>query len=230
MPDKENCPPAIEEDEADAELARLFEEELSHPTTPIQKTPSELPFKTPPRPASNHRPVTRSVTRSNKSKAHFSPHRTPSKTPTSWARRRSPRYQDQVFESPFTASLNQLMSDANNFSPTRNDSSLDIDFGTLPDLPFDHNTHSDLNFQLAYDNDDFFSTDIHMPSSPPRPFRLYEDPLTNMDSVDWNDFAAFDMNGGKSDDVPKEVQVKQEPEDDDCHPETGESQEKDRAE
>jgi hypothetical protein len=48
-------------------------------------------------------------------------------------------------------------------------------------------------------NHDFFSTDVPMPSSPPRLFDLYEDPLTmgmhemdNMDNAMWSDFPMDD--------------------------------------
>jgi len=64
---KENCPPAFEAEGEDADLLKLFEEELARPTTPVQKTPRRNPFKTPTRPTPSHRPITRSVSKSIRS-------------------------------------------------------------------------------------------------------------------------------------------------------------------
>jgi hypothetical protein len=211
---KENCPPAIEADDVDAELLRLFEEEMAkggeiaRPSTPTGKSPPTNPFKTPTRQTPSHRPVTRSVSRSIRSaRSAKSPSqlltftRTPSQTP---GVRRSPRHHDHVFESPFTATLNQLMSEANNqqTSPARN--GMELDFGTLPPLPnINQNQNMDMNFSL----EDFFSTDVPMPSSPPRMFSLYEDPAA-MANINWEEFGKF---GPKDlDKSGEEVVVKQE--------------------
>jgi hypothetical protein len=212
---KENCPPAIEADDSDAELLKLFEEEMAkgeiaRPSTPIGKSPVANPFKTPTRQTPSHRPVTRSVSRSIRSaRSANSPSqlllftRTPSRTPGT---RRSPRNHNSVFESPFTATLNQLMSEANNqTSPTRN--GMELDFGSLPELPNinSQNQNMDMNFSL----EDFFSTDVPMPSSPPRMFHLYEDPAT-MNNINWEEFGKFDCRDLEKND--NEVVVKQEPE------------------
>ncbi|KAF8852645.1 hypothetical protein BDZ45DRAFT_100387 [Acephala macrosclerotiorum] len=206
--DKENCPPGIEADDMDAELLRLFEEEMAkedhaRPTTPVQKSPVANPFKTPTRPTPSHRPITRSVSRSIRSgkspRQLLTFNRTPSRTP-----RRSPRHHDAVFESPFTATLNQMMSEANNqTSPSRQ--GLELDFSNLPnlpDLPPMGNQHYDMNFSI----EDFFSTDVPMPSSPPRMnMNLYEDPLTRgggSSKINWDDFGKFGE---------LEVKVKEEP-------------------
>lgn len=216
--DKENCPPAIEGDDVGAELLRLFEEEMgkdhARPSTPTGKSPSENPFETPTRPTPGHRPLTRSVSRSIRSaRSAKSPGHllmfttTPTRTP---GIRRSPRHHNGIFESPFTATLNQLMSEANNqnTSPARN--GMELDFGSLPELPnIDHqNQNMDMNnFSL----EDFFSTDVPMPSSPPRiNFQLYEDPAA-MNSINWDEFGKFDAKDlGKGD----EVLVKQEDDED----------------
>jgi hypothetical protein len=61
----------------------------------------------------------------------------------------------------------------------------------------------DMNFSL----EDFFSTDVPMPSSPPKVFHLYEDPMANINWNEFNNFNSRDMtNGGE------EVVVKAEPE------------------
>lgn len=202
--DKENCPPAIEAGDVDAELLMLFDQEIERPTTPTQKSPIPNPFKTPTRPTPSHRPITRSVSRSIRSAK--SPgqlltfgQQTPTKTP-----RRSPRNHESVFESPFTATMNQLMSEANNHSPARN--GMELDFGHPSELP-NPNGNDDMNFNM----EDFFSTDIPMPSSPPRMFHLYEDPAT-MNDIDWNQFGRID-NQHKSNDEGREMAIKAEPED-----------------
>ncbi|KAH7342636.1 hypothetical protein BKA65DRAFT_401552 [Rhexocercosporidium sp. MPI-PUGE-AT-0058] len=223
---KENRPPAVEEDDADAEFLQLFEEEMAkadeiqRPCTPVQKSPSQNPFKTPTRPTPNHRPITRSVTRSVRSaksnRSAKSPSqllmfsRTPIRTPGSAARRLlSPRHNDSIFESPFTATLNQMMSEANNqTSPIRNDG-MELDFGNLPELPQIGQGHGDMNFSL----EDFFSTDVPMPSSPPRMgnYQIYEDPITtmnNLNSLDWSEFGKF---ASEHVTVEEEVTIKEEP-------------------
>jgi hypothetical protein len=208
---KENCPPAPLFDDVDGDIAKLFDEEISRsrPSTPVQKSPPTNPFKTPTRPTPSHRPITRSVSKSAKSiRMQMLPQRTP--TRSSATRRRSPRNHQDVFESPFTATLKKLMSETDNNddenlareSPSHN---LDfgLDFSNLPDLGHSgsNQMHSDaLNFDLpAYDgNHDFFSTDFPMPSSPPRLFDVFEDPMTrdmnNMDNMDhmWSDFPIDD--------------------------------------
>jgi hypothetical protein len=216
-PNKENCPPAIDADDVDAELLKLFEEELARPTTPVQKESLSTAFKTPTRPTPSHRPVTRSVSKSIRSgNTPKTPGqillftRTPTKTPGS-GRRRSPRNHDSVFESPFTATINQLMSEANNHtSPVHN--SMELDFNNLPDLPHGgHLGNVDMNFNL----EDFFSTDVPMPSSPPRMFHLYEDPMTSgggmgsINNINWEEFGQFDAKDLEGGD---EVAVKKEPE------------------
>jgi len=80
-----------------------------------------------------------------------------------------------------------LMSEANNqqTSPARN--GMELDFGTLPPLPnINQNQTMDMNFSL----EDFFSTDVPMPSSPPRMFNLYEDPAA-MANINWEEFGKF---------------------------------------
>jgi hypothetical protein len=94
------------------------------------------------------------------------------------------------------------MSEANEQqSPSRG---MQLDFN-LPDLP-DIGDAQHGNFGL----EDFFSTDLPIPSSPPRMgnFNLYEDPLT-MSNMDWDAFAEFNastLNGAK------DVTIKKEPE------------------
>lgn len=230
--DKENCPPTpLFQD--DAELRKLFEEtpRPPRPTTPVRDRVEVNPFKTPTRPTPSHRPITRSISKSAQRSADMRdmmPQRTPSKTPSASARRRSPRFNRNVVESPFTATLNKLLSEANEHydvgaeSPSRN-LDLELDFSALPGLGHSAAVgfHSDaMAFGMhGFDpNTDYFSTDIPMPSSPPR-FNLYEDSTAmhtdNVDHALWSEFAmettslhlgasfAIDENGRATFDVGK---------------------------
>ncbi|GAB1314301.1 CENP-A multicopy suppressor protein 2 [Madurella fahalii] len=133
--------------------------------------------------------------------------RTPSKTPrsstgnssSSIGRRRSPRHQQHLhphfaldiddamhgmqFDSPFTATLNQLLSEANEFtagSPSHGLKDLDhLDLSSLPPLAGGQNDDDCSNsgnrdgnganhhHQHLMDFGSFLSTDLVMPSSPP---------------------------------------------------------------
>jgi hypothetical protein len=94
------------------------------------------------------------------------------------------------------------MSEANNqTSPARN--GMEIDFGALPPLP---NINQNQNIEINFSLEDFFSTDVPMPSSPPRIFNLYEDPAV-MANINWDEFGKFDATNFKNGD---EVIVKQE--------------------
>lgn len=194
VPNKENCPPSTQAiEDPDPELLKLFEQELERPCTPTKPIVSN-PFKTPTRLVSTHRPITRSITRSGKvavvSGISPPPQKTPSRTPGSLSRRRSPRNQ-QIFESPFTASFNAMMSEAVNGSPSLTNN-LHFDMSNLPDLSdFAASTHLDLDFQMSNFDDDLFSAEVRMPSSPPKLFDLYEDPQATLRSVDWANFADY---------------------------------------
>ncbi|KAJ5050692.1 uncharacterized protein L3040_002567 [Drepanopeziza brunnea f. sp. 'multigermtubi'] len=218
--DKENCPPVIDDDNVDADLLQLFEEEMAkgneieRPSTPVQKTPTQNPFKTPTRPTPSHRPITRSVSRSIRSarsrRSANSPSqlrifdRTPTRTPRTGTRRRSPRNEDPLFESPFTQTLNQLMAEANNQeSPSRPHTDLELDFDSLPDLGQQHNV--DLDFNL----EDFYSTDVPMPSSPPAGFGLYEDPAMREQLGGYDHAVGTLLNKGGDED--EDMHIKEEP-------------------
>jgi hypothetical protein len=134
-------------------------------------------------------------------------------TPSRITPRRSPRNHDGGFVSPFTATLNQMMSEANSQtqSPSRNLlDGVELDFDHLPDLPLGNHGSFDNSFSL----EDFFSTDVPMPSSPPRAFKLYEDPISglNMNSIDWNEFQNFGKGLSAGAGASDEVAVKKEPE------------------
>ena len=198
-PNKENCPPVIDRDNNDDEFIKFFEADIARPTTPIQKEVQPNPFKTPTRPTPSHRPITRSVSKS----ARRSPSNFLAVTPSRITPRRSPRNHTGGFVSPFTATLNQMMSEASNHvqtSPSRHaHMSFDMDMSTLPDLPISgRHGHLENTFSL----EDFFSTDVPMPSSPPRSFRMYEDPSpidggfeVDASGIDWNEFQDYSGSG-----------------------------------
>jgi len=98
------------------------------------------------------------------------------------------------------------MSEANknNRSPARNN--LELEF-SLPDLPLNGAAQNGNNVDMNFSLEDFFSTDVPMPRSPPRAFHLYEDPMANISWNEFNNFNSRDMtNGGR------EVVIKSEPE------------------
>jgi len=159
--------------------------------TPTRPTPSHRPIT-----RSISRSI-RSVRSAVKSPAHAFGQllRTPSKTPRSSAsalsaihsstgKRRSPRnahlhahfvvddFQlDSHLESPCTATLYQLLSEANDFTAGSSAHGLvDIDVGPLSHLPsdLDHDALTDhLTSGHALEFGNFLSTDLPMPSSPP---------------------------------------------------------------
>lgn len=87
---------------------------------------------------------------------------------------------------------------------------MQLEYSNLPDLLLldDTDPHGTMNYNL----EDFFSTDVPTPSSPPRMnFHLYEDPLT-MSNMDWSDFDTSMLdNVAKEGESGKEVQIKKEP-------------------
>jgi len=172
----------------------LFGTPPDRPTTPLGRSELSGVFKTPTRPTPSHRPITRSISRSIRTVRSIAKSpgnvfgqllRTPSKTPRSSAstaialstgKRRSPRnahlhahfsLDDMHFDSPFTATLNQLLSEANDFtSGSPSHGLVDLDLSGLPNLPSDLDTQH-LTSANAIDFGNFLSTDLIMPSSPP---------------------------------------------------------------
>ncbi|KAI9790723.1 MAG: hypothetical protein M1816_004864 [Peltula sp. TS41687] len=186
--DKENrAPPPGQDDD----LSELFEDgDENSPSTP-KKTPSTPPKKTPKGPLSPGRKTNKpesSPWKFDLSSNHGLLPRTPS------SRNKSPRSNNGAAQySPFTAQMYQLLSEANNGSPTGNQ----LDFPSLPGLgdllPMTGTgTTPSRTYQFTQlCGEDMFSTDVPMPSSPPGMFSLYKDPVE--DTADfWTD---FDMAG-----------------------------------
>ncbi|KAL6711400.1 hypothetical protein ACN47E_004334 [Coniothyrium glycines] len=169
-PDKENCPPTAAQEHDD--FADLFEDPVSPKTTPQKIAPFQDLLKTP-TPGSRHRaPLTPRCTLDDNDSL-----RTPSRnifTPQ-MTTPRSNRAATIAPETPFTRQLNALLSDHPIASPHN------IDFTSFPTFT----TPGRNGVQFAdFLNDDFLSSDMPMPSSPPKNgnlglgFALYEDPNT----------------------------------------------------
>ncbi|KAL8340579.1 hypothetical protein RB601_006597 [Gaeumannomyces tritici] len=169
----------------DTDMADLFGTPPARPSTPTpnDSTSSSGPFKTPTRPTPSHRPITRSISKSIRSSARailLSPsqalaglQRTPCKTPGRSSVRQTPSRQNLhahfapddmnlgaggVCDSPFTATINQLLSEANDFtsgSPSHGLADLD-----------QINAHFSTS-AATMDFGSYLNTDMAMPSSPP---------------------------------------------------------------
>ena len=173
--DKENRPPA--EDDG---LDHLFtDDHTTRATTPTPTSSSRAhTFKTPKRSPTRLPPTTGDFF-SSAAKALLRAPTTPKRTPTK-------DIQPLGELTPFTAHLNQLLSDANNGngSPGSNG----FDFPSLPSL---HNTPGPrtMDFDFShFDSQDLLSTDVPMPSSPPAWFGVYEDPIEHGAGSLWGDY------------------------------------------
>ncbi|KAL7823988.1 hypothetical protein V8C26DRAFT_10140 [Trichoderma gracile] len=156
------------------DLEALFNSPLKErpSTPPPDAAPAQAEaFKTPTRPTPSHRPITRSVSRSLRSarsilspNQHALEQQTPTKTPRSMlrvpgssARRRSPRAHQgsfDVFDSPVSRSIVQLLSEGNMLGTGENE----VDLSSLSGLG-----HIEEGFDFS-----LLSTDNLMPSSPSR--------------------------------------------------------------
>jgi hypothetical protein len=164
--DKENFPPIDDEGEDD-DLAHLFEDSaFAHKTPPSKGAPFQDLLKTP-TPGSRRRiPLTPKHGTSDTSLK--TPSRNILTTP------RSQRTATIAPETPFTRQLNALMSDCPLSSPSQA-----IDFSGFPTFNTPGRVNSSSQF-CDFMNDDFMSSDMPIPSSPPAGlgFSLYEDPET----------------------------------------------------
>lgn len=207
------------------------------PSTPPPKERNVGTFKTPTRPTPSHRPITRSFSKSIRSArsvttrspghALLALQRTPTKTPRSASARRPTNHNNHQhlhahfavddemlggmtteFGSPFSSTLNQLLSEANDFTTGSSAHGLgDLDLASLPNLDSD----AGLSGHLEHlDFGHFLTTDAVMPSSPPVPHRNGGGPhvqfgATTMSfdggSVNiWESFGEVTMDGGEIDD------------------------------
>lgn len=170
--DKENCPPQVPEHE---NYEHLFNEDPILNARSRTLTPCSLKrtttFKTPLR-SPGRLPPTAGDFFSSAAKAMLRPPTTPKRTPTKES-------QPLGELTPFTAHLNQLLSEANDGSPR----SQSFDFPSLPSLrntPGRATRAIDFDFS-QFDSQDLVSTDVSMPSSPPAWFGVCEDHVDNGD-------------------------------------------------
>ncbi|KAF2865489.1 hypothetical protein BDV95DRAFT_612635 [Massariosphaeria phaeospora] len=191
--DKENCPPAGTNDDDD--LADLFEDDGSPKVTPTKGPMLQDVLKTP-TPGSRRR-----VPLTPKRGAEGTVLTTPTRnilTP-----RNSVRAATATPETPFTRQLNALLSDCNPSSPSQT-----IDFSAFPAF----NTpgrNMDFSGKIDALPDDFLSSDMPVPSSPPGGlgFSLYEDPDTSTAGL-WSGASIFEDSdmvlGGATEEVGEE--------------------------
>lgn len=187
----------------------------ARPSTPPPKDRPVGPFKTPTRPTPSHRPITRSVSKSIRRSAAKSPghamrsvHQTPTKTPRSSARLRNQgllsagRIQhahahfaaddtflgglSTDFGSPFNSTLNQLLSEANDFTVGSDAHGLG-DF-ELPSMDSETGLSGHLE---GLDFGHFLTTDTVMPSSPPMTGKNGAHVSFDANAMDFSDWGAF---------------------------------------
>ncbi|OCL09590.1 hypothetical protein AOQ84DRAFT_388075 [Glonium stellatum] len=171
--DKENCPPLLEGQD---DLAHLFED---HETITLQTTPrsghsfSEL-LKTPTPKSGRNTLTPRRFPGTSGDLLGFD---TPS---------RGMRGGTLAPMTPFTAQLNQLLSDGLASSPSHG-----FDFSAFSTFDTPGKRGSTMQFG-DFTSDDFLSSDMPLPSSPPHNmFSLYEDPATSTAGL-WSGTSIFD--------------------------------------
>ncbi len=167
--DKENRPPTPNEDPSFDDLFDDNNQPMTRPATPTPTNTTNLElFKTPGNPVTPDRypPLTGDFF-SSAAKVLFHPI-TPVRTLS------TPQQTLPMGElTPFTL-VNQILSEANNASPTRVNS---FDFAALPSLHNSPSSHTRHDFDFSnFDPQDLLSTDMPIPSSPPW-FGVYEDPM-----------------------------------------------------
>ncbi|KAF1918326.1 hypothetical protein BDU57DRAFT_586756 [Ampelomyces quisqualis] len=181
-PDKENCPPPPAQEDDD--FAHLFEDPASPKTTPQKDALFQDLLKTP-TPGSRHRnPLTPRRGADNANVLVTPSRMTPSHnilTP------RGTRAATIAPETPFTRQLNAMLSGGSFPSPSHG-----IDFSAFPTF----NTPGRVPFS-DFMHDEFMSSDMPMPSSPPKHgglglgFELYEDPSTSTAGL-WGGASMFE--------------------------------------
>ncbi|KAJ4423543.1 hypothetical protein N0V82_001868 [Gnomoniopsis sp. IMI 355080] len=200
----------------------------ARPSTPPPRDRPVGPFKTPTRQTPSHRPITRSVSKSIRRSTAKSPghtmkhiHQTPTKTPRSSARLRNQGFSSASkiqhahfaaddhflggmstdFGSPFNSTLNQLLSEANDFTVGSDAHGLG-DF-ELPNMDSDTGLSGHLE---GLDFGHFLTTDAAMPSSPPLIGKNGAHVSFDANVMDFSDWgAAFGRGDTNMDDVQEDV-------------------------
>lgn len=176
--DKENRPPS-DEDKSFDEFVDDVHSVAARPITPPPSSNlvSKI-FQTPRKPATPERNVPKTGDFfSSAAKALLLP-TTPKRTP---GKSNSQPLGDMT---PFTAHLNQLLSECNNMSPSAHN----FDFPSLPSLRNTPSGRMRDEFDFPhFDPQNLLSTDGPMPSSPPAWFGVYEDPVEEGSAL-WSDY------------------------------------------
>lgn len=181
-PDKENCPPPPNQENDD--YVHLFEDPVSPKTTPQKDMLFQDLLKSPTPGSRSRNPLTPRRRTESMDLLNTPSSITPSRnilTP------RGTRAATIAPETPFTRQLNALLSDGNFPSDSQG-----IDFSSFPTF----NTPGRTQFS-EFMNDDFLSSDMPLPSSPPKSgalglgFELYEDPTTSTPGL-WSGVGMFD--------------------------------------
>ncbi|PSN65817.1 hypothetical protein BS50DRAFT_574325 [Corynespora cassiicola Philippines] len=185
--DKENCPPHLNNDNDD--LSHLFEERSTPKNTPSKMPSFEDLLKTP-TPGSRRR-VPLTPGRSAEKGGPITPSRIV-KTP-----RTGVRAGTMAPETPFTRQMNALFSDCIASSPSRA-----VDFPNFPTFVSPGRNGSSGSQFYDYNTEDFLSSDMPAPSSPPvrLDFSVFEDPNTSTVGL-WSGASIF----GGSDAVMADV-------------------------
>ncbi|RKF65607.1 putative gata transcription factor protein [Erysiphe neolycopersici] len=195
--EKENLTPkhSVEEN-IDARILQLFGEELSkednqRPKTPSQKSlagTNEDLFKTPTRSSPTSRMITRSMSKSARSTKSSRKILELCRTPISVKQHQPPRL-DDAFESPFTTTLNQLISDAKKNNPPGSNFDL-TNLSTFSEV-----AGANLDMSIDFSMDDFFSTDMINSNACSNDFGEIEFNANSMDNLTadltWQDLDCF---------------------------------------
>ena len=188
MMEKENRPPSSEND-----IYRFFNEEgyaaasNTTPSGPKSKYPwlNHTPSKSP----SQRGQIGKGSANKGTDLPPSTPSRTPSKSATQY-----PEF------TPFTAHLNQLLSDAAAASP----GSTGFEFPSLPPLRNTPNSSKLMNIDFSQlDSQDFISTDVPMPSSPPPwNFDSFDDAGDGLEPGLWTNSNLANISSPHNDDHP----------------------------
>ncbi|KAJ4305602.1 hypothetical protein N0V90_001133 [Kalmusia sp. IMI 367209] len=176
--DKENCPPSFENED---DIAHLFEDGTSSKTTPIKGISLEDLLKTP--------------TPGSRQRAPLTPmHRAEINLTTPSRSSRTPKANGKAPETPFTRQLNDILSD----SMLSGSPSQAFDLSAFPSF----NTPGRNNGLQFGDllQTDLLSSDLPIPSSPPKSFdfSVFEDPNTSTVGL-WSGASIFDSDAIMSD-------------------------------
>ncbi|RKF73611.1 putative gata transcription factor protein [Golovinomyces cichoracearum] len=203
--DEQNTTPKSSNENIDARILQLFDEDSKIDNQCLTITAPDLLtvdlFKTPPQKSPRYGVITRSMSRSScsvKSSRRLKEFRQTSSN----THRCSTDIINDVYESPFTATLNQLISESNKSkSPV-----LNLDFGSLPAFS---EAATSLDMDISFTIEDFFPDDIlNSNPCPDLNFNLQENPVEDVTNINWQNLSCF--NDKNMEDTITDISVKQE--------------------